>query len=221
MMNELMQVPSHLQRQDRDWNALMERYPLLGGYENERQNIQDMLRPAYEDYTKRYSSSLITLSLNRSAFLYFLATQLNARVIHDLGSGFSSYVFRLNPKQGERQVISVDDSSYWIGRTQLFLRDHRMDADGMKTLEIYRAEDLPHGFDLCLLDIGDYKLRENLLPALLPSVQSNDGKIFIDDFHDPQYRKFVTSLCEERSLRVYSLRKVTRRRLSHAALVCR
>ena len=219
MINELMHVPVHLRRQEEDWRKLLLKYPELNSYFNERDGIQEMLRPAYLDYNTRYSSSLISLSLNRAAFLFFLTKLLNAKTIHDLGSGFSSYVFRHASNAHERQVISVDDSAFWLKRTVEFLQRYQTNTDHIISLDDYLKEYADKGFDLCLLDIGDFQLRQRLLPGLANSLQKHGGMLFVDDFHVPLYRNCIRRLCAERGLQIFSLRKVTRRRLSHAALI--
>jgi hypothetical protein len=77
----------------------------------------------------------------------------------------------------------------------------------------------PLEWDLCFLDIGDVDLRKRMLPGLFDAVVDRKSILVIDDFHVRAYRNFIIDLNQQKKTELFSLRKVTRRRLSHAALV--
>jgi predicted O-methyltransferase YrrM len=221
---EYCRAPAQILRQESDWKALIQRFPAIAPYADRHREFEALLEPAYADYVATVSSPLITLSLNRAAFLLFLGKALQVRKVLDLGSGFSSYVFRMYAREeGGVDVISVDDSTHWLHETATFLDRYDLPATNLISLTQWiEREGLPRvaRFDLCLLDIGDTPLRVRLLPELILAMQDHGGTVIADDFHVAAYRASVEDLCRKARIHVYSLRKVTRRRLSHAALLC-
>jgi predicted O-methyltransferase YrrM len=154
-------------------------------------------------------------------FLYYFANLIRAKRILDLGSGFSSFAFgKYLRNVGSGVLSSVDTSEFWLNETSEFLRKYEIAIAHMCTLDQYlNVESETEVPDLCFLDIGDLELREQLLPSLLSNVVRHGMVLLIDDFHVPSYRRMITRLCTEADLQCLSLRKVTRRRLSHMAMV--
>ncbi len=221
MILETAHIPVHILRQESDWKKLCDRFPGLDQYFLQEHAIRELLHAAYQDYVSQFSSSLISLSLNRASFLFFFSQLIQAKNILDLGSGFSSYVFRMYAQQaGLGVVTSVDDSDSWLMETQRFLTRYNIESTQLLSLHQYveSNKDNPSA-DLCLLDLGDIALRQQLLPDLFYAVENHQMLLVIDDFHVPVYRRFITKLCMETNITVYSLRKATRRRLSHMALI--
>ncbi len=223
MILEWLHTPFRRLEQESDWRQVTDRLPGLEGYLRMSDQIQSELQAAYTDYVANVSSSLIALSLNRAAFVMFLTKLLQPKRILDLGSGFSSYVFRMySAASGACNVISVDDSEHWLKATENFLNGYHLSTSALISLD--RLEQDTHGlasveFDLCLLDIGNIPLRKRILPPLISAVRRKNGILILDDFHIPGYRRYLRSLCRTEKVSLYSLRKITRRRLSHAALV--
>ena len=221
MILESLHIPFHIVRQESDWKKLCDLFSGLDQYPLQEGAIQDLLKPAYHDYISNFSAPSISLSLNRASFLFFFTRLMQAQNILDLGSGFSSYVFRLSAQQTNHVVVtSVDDSEFWLRETKRFLEKYNLDDLHLWSLNQYLEEHSAMSTqDLCFLDMGDIGLRQRLLPGLLSNVYHNKMVLIVDDFHVPTYRNFVTNLCEDKKVHVYSLRKVTRRRLSHMALI--
>lgn len=219
MLLEMAHIPTHLIRQQSDWKNLCDRLPGLDQFFLQKNPIDEILRPAWHDYVSHFSAPLISLSLNRATFLFFFSKLIQANQILDLGSGFSSYVFGLHIQQhGTGAVISVDDSDFWLGETRRFLEKHKVAVSQLWSLDQYHKSE-HQTFDLGLLDLGNISMRQQLLPNLLNKVKRNQMILILDDFHIPVYRRFIIHLCKEMEVSLYSLRKVTRRRLSHMALV--
>jgi len=220
MIWELFHWPAHSIRQQKDWNALIKEYPVIGTYPTQASSIEELIRPAYQDYVRQYSSALISLSLNRACFIYFLIKEVQIQKTIDLGTGISSYVCLLASKHVDSsEVVSVDDNEYWLEKTREFLHAKNISGDHLLLLKDFLKEITDVQFGMCILDIGDFSLRKKLFPTLVASVKKHRGFLFVDDFHVPEYRSYIERVCAEEQLRVYSLRKVTRRRLSHAAVI--
>jgi hypothetical protein len=219
MILEAACIPSHLIRQESDWKKLCAKFSGLDQYFHQKNTLSKILKPAYLDYVSHFSAPLISLSLNRAMFLFFFSKLIQSKQILDLGSGFSSYVFGLHIQQhGTGGVISVDDSDFWLGETRRFLEKHKVTVSQLWSLDQYhRCEQKAP--DLGFLDLGDISMRQQLLPDLLNKVKRSQMILILDDFHIPAYRRFIIHLCKEMEVSLCSLRKVTRRRLSHMALV--
>lgn len=219
MIAEITRTPFHIQRQNKDWEQITQRFKELESYQKEKSELLELLRPAHKDFIKNYSAPLISMSLNRGAFFYFFCKVLKPTTILDLGSGFSSYVFRLYQKNisSNTKVFSVDDSEFWLEETKKYLESYNVSTENLITLN-KSLKDTSTNYDLIFLDIGDIPLRVELLPSLLNKVKKG-STLIIDDFHSPHYRKEIERLCKEFSVKCFSLRKVTRTRLSHNALV--
>lgn len=215
---ELSRTPAQILKQNKDWALLTQRFPGLNDYDSERRVLLKKFQGPHSDYIQNYSAPLISLSLKRAAFFYFFCQLIRPKKILDLGSGFSTYVFKLylqNANTG--QLISVDDSSFWLKETERFLHNYQLDGKGLTDWNSFKKE-ANSAFDLIFLDIGDLDFRLQILPDLLQSVHKG-ALLLIDDFHVPAYRKAILKCCSDQALECFSLRKVTRTRLSHNALV--
>jgi predicted O-methyltransferase YrrM len=220
MIKEFFLLPQHLKIQRKDWNVLSKKYPKLTEYYDQKDSIQSQLKDAYHDYVSNYSASLISLSLKKGTFLYFFCHLTKPKIVLDLGTGFSSYVFRLFDKnEGATEVISVDESEYWLNETKEFLQKYNLSTEGMLTWEEYEYEQLPD-FDLTFVDIGNFNFRLRILPILMIKIKKFGGVIIVDDFHMPFYRTRIKRMCKKMGLDIFSLRSVTRTRLNHNALIC-
>jgi predicted O-methyltransferase YrrM len=223
MVLEAIMAPAQIRQQKRDWRRLIQRMPVMGQLQFEQDVIEKSLAPSYKDYISNFSSPLISISLNRAVLLAFLAKTLRPGRILDLGSGYSSYVFRTpGISEAAPETISVDDSEQWLSETRKFLLKHGCSTKGLVPLHELLDESnefSPPKWDLCFLDIGDFDLRKRILPRLFDAVVECKSILVIDDFHVRAYRNFIIDLNQQKKTELFSLRKVTRRRLSHAALV--
>jgi predicted O-methyltransferase YrrM len=155
-----------------------------------------------------------------SVFLTTMCEQVRPRTILDLGSGFSSYVFRRyahGVEQGEQPVVySVDESGRWLEKTHAFLRRHELDDPNLSTWSEFQATN-PPPFDLVLYDLATLEVRVKLLPAVLNFCRPG-GLIVIDDIHVPGYRRAIRRSLDRSAARNFSLRAFTRKRLRYAYL---
>ena len=91
---------------------------------------------AHEEYTTSVSSPVAAISLELSYALWSILRNTQPRCLVDLGSGFSSYLFRLYQSQRNAagqgcQVISCDDNSKWLQRTADYLSDKHLSVSGL------------------------------------------------------------------------------------------
>lgn len=82
-----------------------------------------ILKPYYDYYIAHVSKADMAMSLELAALVYALCVKKELKNLLDLGSGFSSFVYRLyaSTHSGVR-VVSVDDDSQWLENQDVFAR---------------------------------------------------------------------------------------------------
>jgi predicted O-methyltransferase YrrM len=148
----------------------------------------------------------MAISLELALFLWALLLDRRPERILDLGSGFSSLVFRRYARDvcPWATVCTVDHDPYWLTRTREFLHGHDLPLDDMSTWESLGVG----GFDLVLHDLGDMSVRAAVLDRVLSLVRPG-GVLVLDDLQFPAYRAAVSRAVHHRSLRCWDLRAVT------------
>lgn len=141
--------------------------------------------------------------------LFILCLHLAPRRILDLGSGFSSYVFRLYAGVCGKdcEVVTMDDSAEWLVKTETFLNTQCLETENCLLWD----PQTPLGaekFDIILHDLGDMQLRAATLPVVLCGTSSN-GCIILDDMHYPDYRETALKSVAEQRLVIFDLHDET------------
>ncbi len=206
-----------------DGRQLRERLPELALYSVGADLERLALEPLYAEYIDRVSTEEMAISLELAQFLAWFCSCRSPRRILDLGSGFSSVVFRewVSRTDSEAVVWSVDDDEEWLALTRGFLTDHGLSSERVMSWEAFRATG-ERGFDLVFHDLGHTdSLRRDALPEILARTASG-GWLVLDDVHHPGYERFVRRLLATLGLDAWSLRAYTRDRFGrYAQLVAR
>lgn len=193
----------------RDAKRLCRLFPTLRDYKVLRREHEERLKAAYGSYVKQISTEDMAASLKASSFLYILASITHPSRILDLGSGFSSFVFRLYSKECNHgvEVFSVDDNEEWLVKTRSFL--HSQGIEGMNLFHWQEFRQGNHvGFDLIFHDLGSMELRAETLPEVL-SLCRLDGLIVLDDMHSEYYRPLALKTVRKTGFHLCSVRKYT------------
>jgi predicted O-methyltransferase YrrM len=217
---ELLLTRSERRTAERDAERLTARLPFLADYERRADGRRHELAAAHRAYTSSVSPDPISISLELAVFLGVVCDATRPRAILDLGSGFSSYVFRSYAKgAGDPPPVvhSIDHSAEWLVETRRFLEPRGLDCHHLTTWDAFVAADKPP-FDLVLVDIADLGTRVRLMDLVLGACRPG-GMIVIDDMHVPGYRRTILRELEERRLEHFSLRSFTRKRLRYSYLV--
>ena len=169
---------------------------------------REQLRSAYEDYVKHVSRADMAASLELAALLLALCRINQWRRLLDLGSGFSSYVFRLYAKQNPGiTVCSVDDDAAWLERTSSYLTGQHLSNENLFCLDDFMRSN-PAPFDCILHDLNFVEVRilhvEEGLRLLSPG-----GLAIFDDAHKADYRAALMKILSSRPGITYSLKPVT------------
>ena len=218
---ELLLLGSERRCGDRDADRLRARFSFLAGYPQQAHTIRQRLLPAYRGYTSTTSPDSIAISLELAVFLYVVCEATSPNTMLDLGSGFSSYVFRSYAKSKGSfpgpVTYSVDDSTQWLGETRRFLQHHECDCRNLSTWDDFLKRDRP-SFDLVLQDMGNLRTRRRTLTQVL-DLCGPAGMLVIDDMHVPGYRRALARELERLRHPYFSLRTFTRKRLRYSYLV--
>lgn len=143
----------------------------------------DYLRRAYLEYVKEVSSPEWAISWQLAVFLDKLCLETKPKKILNLGSGFSSYVFR----RRKAQVICCDADKEWLNKTKQFLEKHNLDTSNLINLEVgVSYPELLQDYDLILLD---YKMDERT--SLFHFCREKGKILVLDDLHYKEYHDKV------------------------------
>jgi predicted O-methyltransferase YrrM len=169
----------------------------------------EKLQPLYEKYITTISTGAMALSLEASVFMSVLCNIYQPKNILDLGSGFSSAVFRLYAETADPKphICSIDDASEWLDKTEDFLFSNQLDVGQLMTWNSFINQN-QDSFDFILHDLGSMKTREELLPKVLSLVSPN-GIVFLDDIHKTNYRKSAKRIVKESGLIYHNLKSYT------------
>lgn len=166
------------------------------------------LRPYYDEYVTHVSRADMAMSIELASFVYVLCIKKEFKNVLDLGSGFSSFVYRLYASDhNDVQVVSVDDDSQWLEKTRTYLRTHNLPDAGMQTLEQF-LEEPKLKFDCVLHDLNFVEVRIKYLHQVLEAT-ANTGVLILDDVHKPDYLYQILDKLKGKSVSVYSVKPVT------------
>ena len=198
-----------LRERRRDTPALLRWCPDLACASPAWRAYADELRPAHAEYVSSVSTPEMAISLPLAVTLRVLCDAVRPASVLDLGSGFSSYVFRrhLGARVPRVRIVSVDTDPAWLDRTREFLRAQGLDDSDLITWDSLAARD--ERFDLVLHDIGWLSMRQQVLGQVLARANPH-GVVVLDDVHLEPYFSFVRREVPRTGRRVYTLERFTR-----------
>lgn len=216
MLWELALVGGERRTARRDAGRLQDRLPFLATYPQVAQRFRTKLRDDYDGYVSSVSPDPIAISLELATFLAAICEFCRPEAILDLGSGFSSYVFRSYQKHTEPKstVYSIDDSPAWLAKTRRFLEQRELDVRNLLPYDSFAAH-AQQRFDLIFQDMSDLATRRQMLDLVVSACKPG-GMIVMDDMHVPRHRRATLRDLDRRGLRYFSLRRFTRKRLRYA-----
>ncbi len=194
----------------KDRIRLLKATPQLRDFDKLAVKIRQRLQPYYQKYVSEVSRDDMAVSLELSIFVTVMCEIFKPKSILDLGSGFSSLVFRLymldaNPKP---IIWSIDDSPEWLNKTREFLADNDLPYENLATWHSF-IEGNRDKFDFILYDLGHTESRWKYLKKTLDLANSG-GKIVLDDVHRTAYWQYAKRLFNESKLKYYNLRSFTK-----------
>ncbi|MGH2452641.1 MAG: hypothetical protein ACRDF5_02615 [bacterium] len=151
--------------------------------------IRSELAPAYQTYVSTMSTARMAISLQLATFLSFVCDLTRPTRLLDLGSGFSSFVFRRYQAASDTpvEVWSVDRSAQWLESTRTFLAAQNVSTTHLETWDTFSARTLPP-FDVVFYDLG--RERGRFFPVAI-SFCASTGLFIVDDLQMNRYRRAV------------------------------
>ncbi len=178
---------------------------------------KEMLRPYYDQYVRDISSADMAASLELASSMFTICKVNQYKKLLDMGSGLSSFVFRLYAKETPGvTVYSVDDDAAWLEKTKDFLTQHKVGIEKMYTLEQFLKSG-ESGFDCILHDLNFVEVRINYVEKLMNIVKP-DGLIIFDDVHKPDYLFALLSKLKSIPSKIFTVKPVTNDRYGRFAL---
>jgi len=179
---------------------------LHAGRQNE---FRDRIFPYYDEYIHGVSSEIMSVSLELCLFLLSLCEFRRPGRILDLGSGFSSFLFRFYAAGAdpEPEVWSVDDSTEWLEKTRSYLARNDLPVSNLLTWDAFISRDAGR-FDLVLYDLGGFDFRRDSFSRVLESA-GREAFLVVDDMHAAEYGRHVIHLLRRNDIPHFSVRTYT------------
>lgn len=205
-----------------DCERIKKKYPeLQNTYEAKKNDYKHKILPFYKHYVSDVSNEIMAISLELIVFCVVICDIIKPEKILDLGSGFSSFVFRYMPSilnQNYRPIVlSVDDSQEWLEKTRRFITSHSISCNNLITWEELIQQD-SNLFDFILYDIGEFPFRMEILEQTLKFANAN-GVMIIDDMHSAEFGHFVQKVLNRNKISFFDLRYYTIDRLNRYSLL--
>ncbi len=169
---------------------------------------KEMLRPYYEQYIREVSRADMAASLELAAFLFTICKLNRYTKVLDVGSGLSSFVFRLYAMENPGvNVFSVDDDATWLEKTKDFLHRHLLSTENILTLEEF-LKLKETNFDCILHDLNFVEVRINYVDSIM-KILKQEGIVIFDDVHKPDYLFALLTKMRKAKVKTYSLKPIT------------
>ena len=173
--------------------------------------IFDQIRQKHQSYIRNISSPEMAMSLELANFIMEYCLNNKPKYLLDLGSGFSSYIFRhyqKNDPTGNIVVFSVDDNDDWLAKTKAFLIDEELSTDNLINLNTLTSSNYNNYFDFILLDLNFIEVRKNYIKYTTDLLKIN-GFAIIDDVHKVEFLREVKKISNQNNLKLTNIRKKT------------
>ena len=197
--------------------------PALAGFSRGSCSMNEEMKAVYQDYATAVSTDDMAISYESACLLWSLCETIKPRRILDMGSGFSSFVFRRYQATADPrpEVWSVDEHPDWLEKTKGFLNSRGLSVDNLFSWEEFQVLQ-PPTFDLISHDLGLMEDRPGIFERML-HWREPEGLIVIDDIQKPAYREeILQKIRQNDEIEGYTLRWLTfDRHLRYGMLVQR
>jgi glycosyltransferase involved in cell wall biosynthesis len=164
----------------------------------------------YRTYVSSISLEDHAVSWEAARYLFQAVQEAKPKRILDLGSGYSSLIFRTYQAKfaPEMTVVSVDDDAEWLGKTKDFLQANGISTNHCVTWEAFLKTYAEQSYDFILYDMGNMYTRAENLTKIVDVMEPN-GSLIIDDVHFSFYAMVVFEVIGNYGLRLRSLKRET------------
>jgi len=198
---------------------LKKKIPQLRNYSKLAGESRTKLQPYYDEYISDISSNDMAISFELAVFLTVMCKIFKPKSILDLGSGFSSLIFRsYQLNAAVKPVIwSIDDSPVWLDKTRGYLAKHDLPTENLDDWHSFIKQNRGT-FDLILLDLSTIDFRKKILKEVL-ALAHPGGMVVLDDVHKEHYGSFVKKVLNESNCNYDSLRFWTKDKLGRYSML--
>jgi predicted O-methyltransferase YrrM len=195
----------------RDASRLRRIMPELRSFAQLRHQYESELKTSYSEYVSLVSDPVFAASLELLTFTNFLLDLYRPGNILDVGSGYSSYVFRRWKTQSlpTARVVSVDHDPLWLERTSGYLERNGLGRDFLFSWSAFMAHEWSP-FDLIFHDIGGGVANRRATLHELLALLAPGGMLVLDDVQKRAYGAYARSTAKAAGCDSYSLRLFTK-----------
>lgn len=176
------------------------------------------LIPYYKDYVPRITRGDMAISLELASFILTFCELTKPKKIADLGSGFSSFVFRYYAANAPFSVTvwSVDDNKSWLAKTRVFLKKQKLSTKNLILFSDFRK--IRQKYDLVLHDIGTMDDRIETVGYAM-SLPEKGGFIILDDMNFAAYSPKPKKIIKNSGFTACSTREYTKDKYGRFAYI--
>lgn len=209
-------APRETMRARRDHIAVVGAVPELEDIPTAMAPHAARLGPTHADYCARIGHPVHAASIELTALVLALCERRDVKRVVDLGSGFTSWALRDWARSRDVTVHSVDDSPEWLEKTRAYLAETGMDDDNLHVWSDFAKAGFAGTFDLVVHDLGFMHTRFEVLDTAVGLARPG-GLVLLDDMHKPDFRDKALAHLEAQGFAAYSLKKLTRDKLTRFA----
>ena len=201
---------SLLQRKELTGIPRFEKIPAAVTTSEEYLRLREQIALKHAAYIREVSSPEMAMSLELAHFLLGWCLWKQPKHLLDLGSGFSSYVFRLYRELvGDAIIVySVDDHAAWLEKTRHYLENAGLNTEHLYLLTELQGQQTDGYFDLVLLDLNFVEVRKDYIDYTA-RILAADGAVIVDDVHKVEFLREVKRIARMAGCRLYDIRKAT------------
>jgi predicted O-methyltransferase YrrM len=162
----------------------------------------------------------MAMSLELAIYILRYCLWKQPKSLLDLGSGFSSYVFRLYRASTSKSVVvySVDDNADWMHKTEHYLENAGLNTEHLYLLTELQEQELDGYFDLVLLDLNYVEVRKDYI-AYAGKLLSANGAVIVDDVHKVEFLREVKRIATAEKHGLFNIKKTTSDEFGRFAIV--
>ena len=178
------------------------------------------IKSEHKVYIEHISSPEMAMSLELAYFIMNYCIEYKPKRLLDLGSGFSSFVFRMyqnNFKEMDIIVYSIDDNNNWLIKTKDYLNKQNLKIDNLHNLEDFKILNLKEYFDLILLDLNFVEIRKEYLNFSM-NLLSKNGLLIVDDVHKVEFLREVKKAAKINEFKLSNIKLSTIDKLGRFAI---
>lgn len=178
---------------------------------SEYKTLFDEVKRKHSEYVSSISSPDMAMSLELAFFILSNCLKTKPQSLLDLGSGFSSYIFRLYQKNSTSpvNVYSIDDHDEWLNKTKIYLAEQKLSTEHLFNLDYFLQNSQGLLFDFILLDLNFVEKRKEYIDFSI-NILKPTGVLIIDDVHKIEFLRQVKEKSKHNSCKLINIKNQTK-----------